>query len=81
MKWFIIGIILGTINWIIIKKFIKVRIRRFRPIYHHGGILGILPLCGHCTYQINGLGIQTGSRFPLHNYYHIPCWFKYWTKK
>ena len=83
MKWFIIGFALGVINWIVIKKFIKVKIRRFRPIRHHGGLSrlncfpGLLPFCDHCTYKIDGLGIETGSRFPFHNYYHISCWFKH----
>ncbi len=78
MKWFIFGLILGWVNWIIIRKFAKIRIRRFEPIRHHGGVShlntfpGLSPFCDHCTYKIEGFGVQIEQ----HIYYHISCWLK-----
>ena len=72
MNWLIIGLIIGIITGVLGER----KIQYFRPITHHGGILGVLPSCNHCTCQIDGLGIRTGSKFPFRNYYHISCWLR-----
>ena len=70
--WFMIAVCIISL----VMGFFKIRLRHFRPIAHHGGILRMLPYCDRCMDQVRGLGIQSG-RYPLISAtYHISCWLK-----